>query len=164
MQTGDFSKAYIKSCLSEFVTGITVVTTVCPNGSKYGITVNSFNSVSLVPPMILFSIEKSASRFEVFNSCSKFIVNILSDKQKSISQNFAERNIQNWEDFNYNIIDGIPIIDGAMSYICCTKKHVYDGGDHKIIVGQVIHCSKSNNDGNPLVYYKGKYMMIGGLL
>ncbi|WDM85034.1 flavin reductase family protein [Ehrlichia sp. JZT12] len=164
MQTCDFSKAYIKSCLSEFVTGITVVTTVSQDGNKYGITVNSFNSVSLVPPMVLFSIEKSASRFEVFNSCSKFIVNILSDKQKSISQDFAKCNIQNWEDFSCNIIDGIPVIDGAISYIYCAKKHVYDGGDHKIIVGQVIHCSKLNNDGNPLVYYRGKYMMIGGIL
>ncbi|MGN7618548.1 MAG: flavin reductase family protein [Ehrlichia sp.] len=164
MQVGNFSKAYIKSCLSEFVTGVTVVTTVGRDGVRCGITVNSFNSVSLVPPMVLFSIERSASRFEVFNSCSKFVVNILTDKQKGISQGFAECNMKDWEDFSCNVIEGIPIIDGAMSYIYCVKKHVYDGGDHKIIVGQVIDCSKLNNDGSPLIYYRGKYMMIGGLL
>ncbi|ABD45058.1 flavin reductase like domain protein [Ehrlichia chaffeensis str. Heartland] len=164
MQIGDWSKTHIKSCFSEFVTGITVVTTVSQNGSMHGITVNSFNSVSLVPPMVLFSIEKSASRFEIFHTCSKFIVNILSDKQKSISQNFAECDVQNWEDFSYSVLDGIPIINGIMSYIYCAKKYVYDGGDHKIIVGEVINCAKLNNDDKPLAYYKGKYMVIGGVL
>ena len=164
MNTDGLSRSYIKSCLSEFVTGITVVTTLCETGNKYGITVNSFNSVSLVPPMILFSIEKSASRFNVFNSCSSFVVNVLSEKQKNISQDFAKSNLQNWKDVSCDVIDGIPLISGAISYMYCTKKHVYDGGDHKIIVGQVIHCYKSDNGDNPLIYYRGKYMMIGGLL
>ena len=161
---GDISETYLKSCLSEFVTGITIITTVSESGSMHGITVNSFNSVSLVPPMVLFSIEKSASRFEIFHTCSRFIVNILSEKQKDVSKSFAERYVQDWGDFSSSVIDGIPVIDGVMSYIYCTKKHVYDGGDHKIIVGEVIDCSKLNNEDKPLVYYKGKYMIIGGVL
>ena len=164
MQISGFPRAYIKSCLSEFVTGVTVVTTISRSGSMHGITVNSFNSVSLVPPMVLFSIEKSASRFEIFHTCSRFIVNILSDKQKSISQGFAESDVEDWKGFNYSVMDGIPIIDGIISYMYCAKKHVYDGGDHKIIVGKVISCSKVNSNDKPLVYYKGKYMIIGGVL
>ncbi|QGR02639.1 flavin reductase [Ehrlichia ruminantium] len=164
MQVGDFSKAYLKSCLSEFVTGVTVVTTVSDSGTMHGITVNSFNSVSLVPPMVLFSIEKSASRFKVFAKCTRFIVNVLSHKQKEISRSFAACDLQNWEDFQYNVIDGIPVISGCMSYIYCMKKCMYDGGDHKIIIGQVINCSKLNTQDSPLVYYRGRYMILGDVL
>ncbi|GAT76427.1 flavoprotein oxygenase [Ehrlichia ruminantium] len=161
MQVGGFSKAYLKSCLGQFATGVTIVTTVSETGSMHGITVNSFNSVSLAPPMVLFSIEKSASRFKVFATCKKFVVNILSSKQKEISKNFAECDLQNWEDFQYDIMDGVPMISGCISYIYCIKKYVYDGGDHKIIIGQVIDCSKLDSKDSPLVYYRGQYMAIG---
>ena len=164
MQVGGFSKAYLKSCLAQFVTGVTVITTVSDSGTMHGITVNSFNSVSLVPPLVLFSIEKSASRFKVFATCTKFVVNILSHKQKDISKSFAECDLQNWEGFQHNIIDDVPVISGCISYIYCMKKYVYDGGDHKIIIGQVINCSKLNNEDSPLVYYRGQYMVVGDVL
>ncbi|QXK92414.1 flavin reductase family protein [Neoehrlichia mikurensis] len=161
MQLNSVSNASFKLCVGEFVTGVTVVTTIDDSGYMHGITVNSFNSVSLNPPMILFSVEKTASRFKIFNECREFIVNVLSEKQKTLSQAFAKKDLYNWNDYQYIIINNIPVIDGIISYIYCSTQYVYEGGDHKIIVGKVINCQKLTND-KPLLYYQGRYRLIGG--
>ncbi|KJV69031.1 flavin reductase family protein [Candidatus Neoehrlichia procyonis] len=160
MQFDSISRANFKLCVGEFVTGVTVVTTVDSNGYIHGITVNSFNSVSLNPPMILFSIEKTASRFKIFSECQEFIVNVLSEKQKTLSQVFAKKDLQNWDYYKHIIVNNIPVISGIISYIYCSTQYVYEGGDHKIIVGRVINCEKLTND-KPLLYYQGKYRLIG---
>ncbi len=157
------SEKQFKSCLGAFATGVTVITTLDKLEQIHGITVNSFNSVSLNPPMILFSIEKKAVRFDIFTSCSNFIVNILSDQQKTISKMFAARDI-NWDKIKYKTEYDMPVLEGVLSYLYCSKKYEYDGGDHKIIVGEVIKAQKIKDNNKSLLYYEGCYYTVGKLL
>lgn len=160
MQLEGVPPGLFKSCMGRFVTGITVVTTVDAAGDKCGITVSSFNSVSLDPPLVLFSVQKTASRFQAFSSCPEFIVNILSDTQKNVSQDFAERSSEHWERHRFTVISGMPVICGALAYLHCSSYNVYDGGDHKIVVGRVLNCNVLG-DGGPLVHYRGRYWAMG---
>ena len=152
-----------KACMSRFATGVTVVTTIDSVGAMYGVTVSSFNSVSLNPPLVLFSMERSSSRFPVFSGCSRFIVNILSDGQKSISEDFAERREGHWERCDFLISDGMPILCGIVAYFKCSVYGRYDGGDHDIIVGRVLECNLLDEE-DSLLYYRGRYWMIGDRL
>ncbi|GFZ77499.1 flavin reductase [Rickettsiales bacterium] len=150
-----------KECLSKFATGVVVVTTVDRSGAMWGITINSFNSVSLRPPLILFSIEKKASRYNKFIEHDRFIVNILSEKQADLSSLFAARNPDPWHRVPYSVNNlGVPILQGILSYLDCEIEHLYEGGDHKIIVGRVI-VAKKVSDAHPLLYFNRLYYELG---
>ncbi|MBQ4875311.1 MAG: flavin reductase family protein [Rickettsiaceae bacterium H1] len=145
-----------KECMSLFATGVTVVTTENETG-KYGITINSFCSLSLKPMMILFNLEKIAERFQIFYECEKFTINVLSDKQQQVSKAFAETNTKQYKRY-FQEYDGklLPSIKGSLCHIHCDKHKMYDGGDHKIITG-IVKSMKKNYEGNPLIYYKSNY-------
>ncbi|MGN7678365.1 MAG: flavin reductase family protein [Anaplasma sp.] len=152
---------HFRSCMGRFATGVTVVTTTDQGGAMHGITVGSFNAVSLDPPLVLFSIGESSSRFGVFSSCTRFIVNVLSDGQKKVSKDFSERKGEQWEDRVFTVVEDVPVIDGVIAYFYCAMHHLYDGGDHKIVVGRVLDC-KTLTDANPLLYYRREYWKLGG--
>ncbi|QJC27378.1 p-hydroxyphenylacetate 3-hydroxylase, reductase component [Anaplasma platys] len=160
MQLESVPPGRFRSCVGRFVTGVTVVTTTDTSGGRCGITVSSFNSVSLDPPLVLFSVQRTASRFQTFTSCSGFVVNILGDKQKDVSQDFADRSAEHWEKHSFTVHSGIPVVCGALAYFRCALYNVYDGGDHKIVVGRVLDCDILE-DTSPLLYYRGKYWVIG---
>ncbi|MCU7611498.1 flavin reductase family protein [Anaplasma capra] len=159
MRLSGVSPELFKSCMGRFATGVTVVTTVDCHGVMHGVTVSSFNSVSLNPPLVLFSIEKSSSRFGAFSSCARFIVNILGESQADISADFANRSRHHWENHDFVTVDGMPVIGGAITYLHCAMHHLYDGGDHKIVVGEVLDC-KALTDEGPLLYYRGEYCAL----
>jgi flavin reductase (DIM6/NTAB) family NADH-FMN oxidoreductase RutF len=150
-----------KDCLSKFATGVAVVTTVDRGGAMWGITINSFNSVSLHPPLVLFSIEKKASRYSKFIECNRFIVNILSENQADLSSLFAVRSPDPWNRVSYGVNSrGAPILQGSLSYLDCEVEHLYEGGDHKIILGRVI-VAKKMSDARPLLYFNRLYYELG---
>ena len=146
-----------KRYMSYFATGITIITTKFKN-ELFGITVNSFNSVSLNPQMILYSLDRKTERFNVFSSSDEFLVNILSCKQKSLSEDFASNDFKRWR--NHFLEDGR--VKNAICSIYCMTKHRYDGGDHQIIVANVKDYFLNNNQDkeNPLIYYSKKYYSI----
>ncbi len=145
-----------KECMSLFTTGVTVITTE----SMKGITINSFCSLSLEPMMILFNLEKRASRFTTFHQCNKFVVNILSEEQQHVSHAFAQPEDSLNEPYLHLADENEPpIIKEAMCHIYCEKYKTYDGGDHKIILGSVYRMKK-NCDKKPLVYYKSNYYSL----
>ena len=148
-----------KKCMSCFPTGVTIVTAKYEE-KLFGITINSFNSVSLKPPMILYSLEKITARFGIFFSVENFIVNILSEEQKAISNVFAYNTHKKWEE--HFLPNGR--IKNSMCSLHCETKHRYDGGDHKIIVAEVVEHYLSDNSEDPLVYYHGNYCKIGDKL
>ncbi|EOA63109.1 flavin reductase like domain protein [Anaplasma phagocytophilum str. CRT53-1] len=158
-QLGSISAKRFKSCMGRFATGVTVVTTVDSSGAQHGVTVSSFNSVSLDPPLVLFSIQKSSSRFAAFSQCTEFVVNILSDAQKDVSQDFACNLVENWDSHDYIKLSGIPVICGSIAYFHCALYRLYDGGDHKIVVGRVLDCATLEDD-DPLLHYRGSYWSI----
>lgn len=142
--------------MGAFATGVAVIT--INEESFQGITVNSFSSLSLEPMMVLFNLEKQAVRFDAFHSCKEFVVNILSEGQESISKVFSSADARQWQKY-YCEIDQLPTIQGVLCYIHCVKYRVYDGGDHKIIVG-IVKNMKKLSCGKPLIYFQGNYHVI----
>ncbi len=156
-----FNSREFRNCLGAFATGVTVITTHDAAQSPCGITVNSFSSVSLSPPLILFSVGKDAYYYEAFTKAAYFGVNILSEKQRNLSVSFARSLEQPWDEVSYQLAaHGSPKFNDNHSFMECERYAVYDGGDHSIILGKVL-AIESENEGFPLLYYRGEYHTIG---
>ena len=148
----------LKEVMRVYPQGVTVVTTRGPEGVK-GITVSSFTSVSLDPPLVMISIAKGSLLHDTFVKAANFAVNFLADDQKSVSDRFAGRlgQRERFEGLRYRTgSTGCPIIDGARASIECRSWRVYEGGDHSIIVGEVV-TARALNAKRPLVYYSQQY-------
>jgi flavin reductase (DIM6/NTAB) family NADH-FMN oxidoreductase RutF len=149
---GEFREA-----LGCFATGVTVVTAVGPRGERLGITVNSFNSVSLDPPLILFSLSRSAYSLRGFLSTQSFAVNILRAGQERISDRFARSLEDKWQGIDTELWDsGCPILTDALASFECKTRHTYHGGDHVIFVGEVLRL-RHDPQGQPLLFHGGQY-------
>lgn len=138
--------------------GVTVVTTLTPEGPR-GITVSSFTSISLSPPLVLISIAKGSALHEQFKEAKSFAVNFLAEDQKSVSDRFAGRVElkDRFQGLKFKAgVTGSPIIDGVRAVIDCSTWKVYEGGDHSILVGEVVDAKALNNK-RPLVYYTQQY-------
>ncbi|MCP3740227.1 flavin reductase family protein [Rossellomorea sp. BNER] len=144
----------LRNCLGKFATGVTVVTWNSENQQKQGITVNSFTSVSLDPPLVLVSIDKKAKANERMQG-KPFVINILSSGQEAIAWQFAGKEqlgLQiDWEESNYG-----PKIQGSLATIECKPWEEYDGGDHVLYVGEVKNYHYE--EGNALVFFQGKFL------
>jgi flavin reductase (DIM6/NTAB) family NADH-FMN oxidoreductase RutF len=138
--------------------GVTVVTVKSSDGPK-GITVSSFTSVSLDPPLVLVSIARSTALHKTLMNAPGFAVNFLADDQKSVSDRFAGRMElkDRFEGLKFREgLTGAPIIDGARAVIECKAWKAYDGGDHSLLIGEVIEA-RAVNSKRPLVYYSQQY-------
>ena len=149
--------AEFRRALSHYPTGVTIVTTLCPRGTKQGITANSFNSVSLDPPLVLLSLARSLACYEHFRSCRAFAVNLLRVGQEPLSARFASRGADKWAGVDHELgALGVPILRDRLAVFECRPYAQYDGGDHEILVGQVERFEITG--GNlPLVYFQGGY-------
>jgi flavin reductase (DIM6/NTAB) family NADH-FMN oxidoreductase RutF len=138
--------------------GVTVVTVGGPGGPR-GITVSSFTSVSLEPPLILVSIAKNSGYHDVFMSSDEFAVNFLAEDQRSVSDRFAGRMPlrDRFEGLGYSLKSTkAPIVDGVRAFIECKIVRHHDEGDHSLFIGEVVNAGKLN-DKNPLVYQNQQY-------
>jgi flavin reductase (DIM6/NTAB) family NADH-FMN oxidoreductase RutF len=152
---GPDRKREFRDALGRFATGVTVVTTVCPDG-PVGITANSFASVSLDPPIVLWSIGRHSSRFAAFADCERFAVHVLAADQIDLSRRFARSNGEAFSGLPIETnADGVPLLPGCLSRFECTRLAAHDGGDHLIVVARV--TAASLRDGDPLVFSRGGY-------
>ena len=150
---GENGRAY-RDALGKFATGVTIVTCNSEIG-PLGMTVNSFASVSLDPPLVLWSPARASQRCAAFEAAEHFAIHVLNDTQKDHCHVFA-REGTNFETLDWSLSDkGVPLIEGCMARFQCLRHAVHDGGDHSIIVGRVIAASVS--DGNPLVFSRGAF-------
>ena len=150
-----------RGALGRFATGITVVTGLGDQGALVGITVNSFTSVSLDPPLVLFCVDLSTPSCDVYANCSAFALNVLSEDQESISNNFARPLEDKFNGIEFDTWEtGCPILRGCLANFECRREAVYEAGDHKIIVGRVEKLAVSDV-GHPLLYFQGKYARFG---
>jgi flavin reductase (DIM6/NTAB) family NADH-FMN oxidoreductase RutF len=139
---------------------VCIITCRSAEGALTGITANSFNSVSLDPPLILFSVRRSAVAAAAFTTASAFAVNILSQRQKRLSQQFARWTADQWAGVSHrNWVTGSPIIDGALANFDCCVESVHEGGDHWIILGRVLKWD-SAEERAPLLFFRGEYGAI----
>jgi flavin reductase (DIM6/NTAB) family NADH-FMN oxidoreductase RutF len=148
-----------RSALSRFASGVTVVTTKDADGRLHGITVSAFSSVSLDPPLILICIERSAGSHHAFQESGVFVVNILSSKQRHLSDRFASQLPERFDGVDMALnIDGIPVLSNCLANLECRVKLTADGGDHSIFIGEVENGSVY--EGDPLIYFRGDYRTI----
>ena len=148
-----------RAVLGRFPSGVTVVTTKDQDGSDQGMTVSAFCSVSLDPPLILVSIEKSASAYKALTSAAGFIVNILSAEQEQLARRFSIIDIDRFEGVGFTrSSSGCPILDDVLGVLECRRHRLYEGGDHTIILGEVETTRVES--GTPLLYYRGGYAQL----
>lgn len=154
--SNSFTQQEFRNALGGFATGITVITTLGKNGQKVGMTANSFNSVSLTPPLILWSIGKNTNCFEDFMAADAFAVHVLAEDQQDLSNLFATTGIDRFADLECNEgLSGVPILPHYSVCFQCKMAKQYDGGDHIIMTGEVVQFD--DNGLQPLVFYRGNY-------
>ena len=152
----DIDVKLLRNCFGKFATGITVITAVAPDGTKLGLTVNSFSSLSLDPPMILWSLDKKSKSLDALKQSSHFAVNVLASDQMDLSNNFARTGDDKFDDIE--LIDshcGLPLLAGTVAHLECKNINTYEGGDHVIFIGEVEHFDTC--DKKPLLYTNGQY-------
>ena len=142
-----------RSAMGCFITGVTVVTSK-DNNRLIGVTANSFSSVSLEPPLVLWSLSKRSQKHPIMTRVKNYAINILANSQKEVANKFS----QSEEPFTgldfYVSESGVPIIKNSLAVLECEQHVVYDGGDHSIILGLVTSFNESKLD--PLTFFKGQ--------
>lgn len=152
-----FDSRDFRRALGKFATGVTVVTTRDAEGEHYGVTASSFNSVSMEPPLILWSIDKGAYSLEAYRHAEHFVVNVLGNDQVEVSNRFARKGEDKFAGIEWaGGAGGAARIQGAAAQFECRTWNVYEGGDHFIIVGEVLSY-EYRDDGNALVFHNGRY-------
>ena len=150
----------LRTVFGSFMTGVTVITTRDEAGELRGFTANSFTSVSLDPPLVLFCLSNRAGSFEAFSKASSFAINILADSQKAASEAFAGRAGRKFEAVDFEASEnGPPVLKGTLSSLICVHHKVVEAGDHIVVIGRVVACR--SDGGQPLGYYGGGYVCLG---
>jgi len=161
----DFETAHFRQALSRFATGVTVITTFAPDAQKgdtasssfVGITASSFNSVSLTPPLVLWSLGHRASSLPLFHAGTHYVVNVLAADQLALCQRFASGPGDRFAQTDYTLGQaGLPILQGALAWFECHNRSRYEEGDHVIFVGEVERCGFADG-GQPLVYQNSRF-------
>lgn len=149
-------KAAFRNALGTFATGVTIVTARDAEGRPVGLTANSFNSVSLDPPMVLWSLALDSASLPAFRDAPSWAVHILAAGQQEMSNRFATRGADKFEGLDVaNGPEGAPLIPGCAARFGCRASFEYEGGDHAIFLGEVVDFDRSEAD--PLIYHGGRY-------
>lgn len=147
-----------RSALGAFATGVTIVTTRTGAGEDCGLTANSFNSVSLDPPMVLWSLARTSKSMDAFRNATHFAVHILAADQEALSNGFAKRGADKFAGARIERGEGdVPLLTGCTARFQCRTAYQYEGGDHIIFVGEVI--AFDHEDRAPLLFHGGRYAL-----
>jgi flavin reductase (DIM6/NTAB) family NADH-FMN oxidoreductase RutF len=153
----------LRAALGSFVTGITIVTARAPDGTPVGLTVNSFNSVSLDPPLVLWSLALKSQSLPSFREAKGWAVHVLAAGQEEMSARFATPGADKFADLDLSDgPEGAPALPDYAARFGCEATFEYEGGDHAIFVGHVIDLQK--RDAEPLIYHGGRYSRVAAEL
>ena len=156
-QPPSFSVQEFRAALGMFATGVTIVTARSADGQVIGLTANSFNSVSLSPPLVLWSLARAAASLPVFSAGSHYAINVLAADQKDLAERFASRGGDRWTGVVFETgAGGAPLLHGAAATFECFNRSRYEEGDHVIFVGEVERCTHRNG-ASPLLFHGGRY-------
>lgn len=149
----------LRTAFGSFTTGVTIVTTRTDGAGDIGLTANSFSSVSLDPPMVLWSLARSSSSLAAFEASDHFAVHVLSAEQEALSGRFATKGIDKFAGLPLaRGPDRIPLLEGCSARFACRTVHRYAGGDHVILVGEVLDFD--HGESRPLVFHGGRYATL----
>jgi flavin reductase (DIM6/NTAB) family NADH-FMN oxidoreductase RutF len=143
-----------RDALGQFATGVTIVTTLDASGEAVGMTVSSFNSVSLNPPLVLWSIDRSSHSFDTFMQADRYVVHVLNQTQKELCMTFATPGADKFSAAEFErSAHNIPMLTSYLARFECKTAHQYDGGDHVILVGEAELFDVQGGD--PLIFHRG---------
>jgi flavin reductase (DIM6/NTAB) family NADH-FMN oxidoreductase RutF len=152
-----FTSAEFRAALGMFATGVTIVTARAANGRLVGLTANSFNSVSLQPPLVLWSLARAAGSMAVFASGSHYAINVLAAEQQALALRFASKGVDRYAGVAWEPgVAGAPLLHGAAATFECYNRSRYEEGDHVIFVGEVERCSHRPG-ASPLLFHGGRF-------
>jgi len=155
MADQEFDTRSFRDALGNFATGVTVVTAKGEDGTLVGVTANSFTSVSMEPPLVLWSLDRSSPSLKVIENASHFCVHILAEEQNDLCLKFAKSGDDKFNGVEYTEgLGGVPMFDGCLAQFECRSVARHDGGDHVIIVGEVERFH--NTEGEPLIFFRGQ--------
>ena len=145
---------------SRFATGVAVLTVADASGSPHGLTVNSFTSVSAVPPLVLVCVDNDCSLLPIFHAASHFGLSFLAEHQQDISARFAFVPERRFDGVDWSSgLNGVPLVNGALGWLECRIQQQIPAGDHVILLGEVLN-GDSRPDGDPLVYFGSGYRRL----
>ena len=153
----------LRLALGRYVTGVTIVTCRDEEGRAVGLTANSFNALSLDPPLVLWSLRRESPSIEAFTRATHFTVNVLAEDQIDLSRRFARPSAAKFEAGDWRDgHGGAPMLDGAVAVFECRRRSHHEAGDHILFIGEVerIACTAAP----PLVYHAGHYRSLGDLI
>ncbi len=150
-----------RNALGRFATGVCVIAINPPDQKPFGMTVNSFASVSLDPPLVLWSLQKNSDCFSAFENAKQFSVNVLSSDQQAISNQYAKKHEHDLLEGTYRQgRSGCVVLRDAMTSFECNLEAIHEGGDHVIIIGRVLEMNSHPAHREPLVFFSGKYRSL----
>ena len=156
-QAPTFSKSEFRAALGMFATGVTVVTARTADGALVGLTANSFNTVSLEPPLVLWSLSRAAASLGAFSTGSHYAINILGADQQELAKRFSAKGVDRFADLAFvEGVGGAPLLRGAAATFECFNRSRYEEGDHVIFVGEVERCTHRVG-ASPLLFHGGKF-------
>ncbi len=156
-----FDSVHFRQALGQFATGVTVITTRLADGSFRGLTASSFNSVSLTPPLVLWSLGTAANSLPIFSGNSHYVINVLSAEQAHMAKLFSSRGDDPWDVVQYELSrTGQPILAGAAAWFECHNRSRYPEGDHVIFVGEVEECRIAEPAAAPLIFHNGQFRSL----
>lgn len=151
-----FDPREFRDALGRFATGVTIVTTTDADGRPVGVTANSYNSVSLDPPLVLWSLAKTARSMEAFQNAKAFAIHILGREQQDLASRFASRGEDKFAGLALTTgAGGVPVLPDCAAHFECETTYAYEGGDHVIFVGRVVSFEK--RDKAPLLFHQGRF-------
>ena len=155
------SAAEFRNVLSNFASGVTVITTCDGDARPQGLTASAFTSVSLDPPLVLVCVDHKAQSFPALRESDRFAVNILAIDQQEVSRRFATTGFNKFDSLPFSLSPlGLPLIEGAIAHIECVTVNQHLAGDHTIFVGQIERATIGT--GEPLLYFRGRYSRLAG--
>ncbi|HEX5649999.1 MAG TPA: flavin reductase family protein [Steroidobacteraceae bacterium] len=147
----------LRRAFGHYPTGVTVITTTTQEGRWIGMTANSFSSLSLDPPLVLWSIARSSTNYDVFRNATHFAVHVLHSGQAALARQFATRDCDRFAGLQCEPgRGGSPLLEDFHACFDCETHEVLEGGDHVIIVGRVLECRE--RAGDPLIFYRGRFL------
>ncbi len=154
-----FDQKAFRNSLGNFATGVAIITVDCKTGGDLGLTINSFASVSLDPPLVLWSINRNSDLFDTFIDTPCFTVNILNKNQQALSNQFSKKEEHSLDGYDWpRSANGCKYVPDSLVHFDCDTCERFDGGDHIIFVGKVTHFE--DRGGEPLLFAQGKYQSL----
>lgn len=152
-----FDTRHFRHALAQFATGVTVITTATGDGGFLGLTATSFNSVSLQPPLVLWSLGTGSSSLAMFSASTHYVINVLGADQAALATRFATKVQERFDGVGHDLsATGQPILHGAVAWFECSNRSRYPEGDHVIFVGEVARCEFTPRA--PLIFHGGAFV------